>query len=166
MHRTIAIALALTLLPCAVASAADNPSVTRSAFDAIRWQMTRQDIETNLGKGEAVDDYNLVLHALGTRTGDKRIPYRWVEQGLWLKWQGKDQTIWVQFGGPTVVHNTNGSYSVGPNTECALVLFITEIPPKPMPMGQIRNMQISWKSGLRRGDISAVVHQWVHEVLR
>jgi hypothetical protein len=160
MHRTIAVALVLAALPCAVAGQAnkpaDNPRVTRAAFDSIQWQMPSNEIERILGKGAPVDN-SVVLHAMGSAPGDRREPYKRVEQGLWMKWKSKDHTIFVQFGGPNVVRNSDGSYSVGPNTECALVLFITEQPPRRMRIGEknveIRDIQISWRLGPRNGEI-------------
>jgi hypothetical protein len=132
--------------------AADNPRVTRAAFDAIQWQMPSQAIERILGKGEPVAS-SVVLHAMGSQPGDTREPFDRVEQGLWLVWQGKDQTIFVQFGGPTVVQNPDGSYSVGPNTESALVLFVTENSSTIMRM---RDIRISYKLGPRHGEIRVV----------
>src|SRR5262249_33050885 len=160
MPPTIAVALGPAALPCAVGGPADkpadNPRVTRAAFDKIQWQMPSKDIESILGKGESVED-SLVLHAMGSQLGDKREPYRRVEQGLWMKWKGKGHTIFVQFGGPKVVKNPDGSYSVGPNTECSLVLFITEKPPKMRRIGkmnvEIRDIQIYWRLGPRHGEI-------------
>jgi hypothetical protein len=160
MHSTIAVALALAAFPCAAGGPADkpadNPRVTRAAFDKIQWQMPSKAIERILGKGESVAD-SLVLHAMGSELGDKREPYKRVEQGLWMKWKGKEHTIFVQFGGPKVVQNPDGSYSVGPNTECSLVLFITEKPPRIMRTGQrnveVRDLQIYWRLGPRHGEI-------------
>src|SRR5262249_20990567 len=85
-----------------------NPRVTLAAFDTIQWQMRSEDIERILGTGEPVDN-SLVLHAMGSRPDDKREPYRRVEFGLWMEWQGKDHTIFVQFGGPNVVRHPDGS---------------------------------------------------------
>jgi hypothetical protein len=163
MHRTLAVALALAALPCAVGAPADKPAegprVTRAAFDKIRWQMPSKDIARILGKGAPVDN-GLVLQAMGSQLGDRREPYKRVEQGLWMKWKGKDHTIFVQFGGPKVVKNPDGSYSVGPNTECSLLLFITEKPPRRMRIGQrnveIRDIQIYWRLGPRHGEIHHV----------
>jgi len=160
MHRTIALAFALAALPCAVGGPADNPAdnprVTRAAFDKIQWRMASKEIESILGKGEAVDS-SLVLHAMGAQMDDRREPFQRVEQGLWMRWTGKDSSIFVQFGDPTAVKNPDGSYSVGPKTECALVLFITEKPPKIMRIGQtiieIRDIQIYWRLGPRHGEI-------------
>jgi hypothetical protein len=166
MHRTIALALSLAALHYAVPARADNPAdnprVTRAAFDKIQWGMPGRAIESILGKGASVD-YSLVLHAMGAQTGDKREPFRSAEQGLWMMWKGKDSSILVQFGGPTVVKNPDGSYSVGPNTECALVLFIMEKPPRIMRIGQqnveIRNIQIYWRLGPRLGEIKQEIRQ-------
>jgi hypothetical protein len=133
---------------------ADNPHVTRAAFDQIRWQMPSKDIESILGKGESVD-YGLVLRAMGSQPCDPREPYKRVEQGLWMRWKGKDHTIFVQFGGPKVVQKPDGSYAVGPNTESALVLFITEKPPQMIGQRnvEVRDIQIYWRLGPRNGEI-------------
>jgi hypothetical protein len=138
------------------AKPAGNPRVTRAAFDKIQWQMPSNAIERILGKGESVDNC-LVLDAMGSQPDDRREPYKRVELGLWMKWKGKDHTIYVQFGGPNVVKNPDGSYSVGPNTECSLVLFITERSPRLMRVGQriveVRDIQIFWRLGPRHGEI-------------
>jgi hypothetical protein len=168
MHRTIAVALALAALPCAVGGPtdvpADNPRVTPAAFDKIKWQMPSKDVECILGKGQPVED-RVVLQALGSQPGAKGAPYEWVEGGLWMKWKGKDQTIYVQYGGPTVVRNKNGSYSVGPNTRCGLILFITEKPSRTMRIGQqkveIRNLLVSWRRGPRVGQMKVEIRALV-----
>jgi hypothetical protein len=165
MHRTIAVALALAAHPCAVAGPAgkpaDNPRVTCAAFDKIRWLMPSKEIENILGKGESVGDYSVVLHAMGSQPGAKGAPYQWVEGGLWVKWRGKDQTIYVQFGGPSVVRNKDGSYSVGPDTQCSLILLITEKSSKTMRRGQmkveIRDILVSWRRGPRVGQMKVEI---------
>jgi hypothetical protein len=130
----------------------DNLRVTREAFDKIEWQMSRQDIESILAsEGEKVDN-SLIIRAMGAEPGDKREPYKRVEQGLWLKWQGDDQTtLFVQFGGPNLVQKLDGSFSVGPNTECSMILFMTE---KPRPTNaEIRDIHIYWRLGTSSGEI-------------
>jgi hypothetical protein len=129
----------------------DNARVTRAAFDRIQWLMPRKDIESMLGQGELVDN-DVVLCALGPKPPTGAHLHERAEFGLWMRWKGKNHTIFVQFGGPTLVKNPDGSYSIGPNTQSGLVLFITENP----AVGK-RDVDIDWKLGPREGHIHQVV---------
>lgn len=121
MYCAVAFALALA----SVAQPAGNPRATRAAFDRIQCKMPSKDIDAILGKGTLVEDAD-VLHAMGSQPGATGDPYESVEGGLWLKWKGKESTIYIQFAGPTVVQNRDGTYAIGPNTEASMILFITE----------------------------------------
>jgi hypothetical protein len=115
--------------------------------------MSREDIERVLGQeGEPVDN-KLVIRAMGSELGDKREPYKRVDQGLWLKWKGDDQNaIFVQFGGSDLVRNPDGSYSVGPSAGCSLVLFITDKPANQTNVDS-RDIHIYWRLGTGSGEI-------------
>ena len=155
MRRSIAIAVALAVLPCASGQQADNaagnPRVTRAAFDQIKWLMPTKEIESILGKGESVED-SVVLHAMGSQPGATGEPYDSVEGGLWMKWKGKETTIYIQFAGPNVVRNPDGTYSIGPDTQACMILFITEKSTR-MPPIEIRDIHILYKLGLALGEI-------------
>jgi hypothetical protein len=123
--------------------------------------MSSNHIEGILGKGESVDAC-LVLRAMGAQLGTKGEPYESAEGGLWVRWKGKDHhTIYVQYGGPEVVKKVDGSYAVGPNTRCCLVLFITEQQPRTMRFGQTtrvyRDIEIYFRLAPRHGYIHTTV---------
>jgi hypothetical protein len=122
--------------------------------------MPSKDIESILGKGELVDN-SVVVRALGSPPAT----YAWLceegERGLWVQWKYQNRTMFVQFGGPTVVQNKDGLYSIGPNTQCGLVLFMTENPSggsmTENPSGGMREeVDIDYKLGPRRGHLHRV----------
>jgi hypothetical protein len=53
-------------------------------------------------------------------------------------WKGKDHTIYVPFGGPSLVQDWDGSYSVGPNTRCGMVLLEAIKQPAPVALIPVR----------------------------
>jgi hypothetical protein len=129
---------------------AENPRVTHAAFDRIQWLMPSKEIEGILGPGERVDN-SVVCRALGPKPPTRAELHERAELGLWMQWKGKNHTIFVQFGGPTLMQNQDGSYSIGPNTQCGLVLFVAD-----NPTVARRDADIDWKLGPRAGHIHLV----------
>src|SRR5262249_17486192 len=103
--------------PKRVEAPADNPRVTLAAFDKIKFLMPMKDIETIVGKGDRVD-WDEVFDAVCATPDTEGKPYKNINGGLWVKWKGKDHTLFIQFPGDM---NPDGTYSLGPKSQGCLM---------------------------------------------